>query len=94
MDSEIWAIESLWRDTARPLRFFFWDARVLAFMLIWAAHMRLWTFVLAFVGMCFFALIEFLGITPMAALRYAKNFWAGKARPLCSSYAARRRCLC
>ncbi|MCR5813554.1 MAG: IcmT/TraK family protein [Desulfovibrio sp.] len=86
--------QSSWRDTARPLRFFGFDARVLLALLLWAGHMRLETFVLAVLGMTFFALIEFFGIRPMAALRYLKNFWLGPKRPLLSPYDARRRCLC
>ena len=86
--------QSTWRDTARPLRFFIFDARVLWALLIWAGQMRLETFVLALLGMSFFAVIELFGLTPMAALRYAKNALAGPARPLISPYDARRRSLC
>jgi len=69
-----------WRDTARPLRFFLFDAKVLAGLLIWALHISMETFVVAILVMCLFGILEFFGLRPVAAMRIAKNFWADRFR--------------
>lgn len=82
----------IWRDTARPLRFFIFDARVLGGMVIWALHMSMFTFYLALGSMCIFSALEFFGVTPVCAIRYVKNFWAGEMRLAHNRFDIRRRC--
>lgn len=80
-----------WRDTARSLRFFVFDARVLCGLIVWALHVCMETFVAALVIMCIFGILEFFGLRLVAAMRELKNFWADKyrtARP--RSYGWRR----
>lgn len=81
----------MWRDTARPLRFFIFDARVLMGLVIWALHMSMWTFYLALACMVSFSVLEFFGMSPVAALRAAKNFWTGDLRLSRNHYDIRRR---
>ena len=80
-----------WRDTARPIRFFMLDARVLWILLLWAFHMCLETLVLALVGVAIFAWFEFWGLTPVAALKSLKNILITKERGIKRFYAERRR---
>ena len=80
-----------WRDTARPVRFFFLDARVLCGMLVWAFHMCMETFVLAICSIVIFAIIEFFGLTPGAALRTIKTWILGSERLTENYYFQRRR---
>lgn len=81
----------IWRDTARPLRFLIFDARVLSGMVIWALHMSMFTFYLALGCMCLFSALEFFGVTPGCAIRSVKNFWAGEMRWAHNHFDIRRR---
>lgn len=81
----------LWRDTARPIKFFVFDARVLVGFGIWALHMSSFTFYLSFAGVFFFYLLEHFGITPPAAIRFAVLYFFGSDRMHISLYMMRRR---
>ena len=81
----------MWRDTARPIRFFIFDGRVLTGLAIWAVHMSMWTFYLAIAVMVLFSILEFFGMSPMAALRSARHFWTGEYRLAHNNYDIRRR---
>ncbi len=83
-----------WRDTALPLRFFFFDARVLAALLVFAVHMSLVTFCIAVLGMLFFAALEFFGVTIEAFFRLVRTWPCGSARPVSFGYENRRRVMC
>jgi intracellular multiplication protein IcmT len=52
-----------WRDSARNVRLFIIDYRACFPLLFFILHIKLWTFVLAIVAMCFFALLERWGFT-------------------------------
>lgn len=70
-----------WRNTMKPVRFFFLDARVAAFLMLFILHMRLWTFLL-FVGVSlFFFMLERKGLIFSAALRTFRTWILGKRRP-------------
>lgn len=81
----------MWRDTARPLRFFLFDARMLTGLAIWALHMCMETFYLALAVMALFSVLEFFGMSTVAAVRTAKNFWTGEIRLARNHYDIRRR---
>lgn len=81
----------MWRDTARPLRFFIFDARALGGMTVWALHMSMLTFYLALGCVGIFSVLEFCGVTPVCAMRHVKNFWAGNMRLARNQYDIKRR---
>lgn len=66
-----------WRDSARSPRFFLIDARAAFPFLLFLLHIRLWSFILAVVAMCFFALLERYGFTVTVFLRWARSLLAG-----------------
>lgn len=80
-----------WRDTARPLRFFIFDAKVLGVLLVWACHLSWATLALALFGMVFFGALELFGLNFMAALRLFKNWLGGSWRPKELGYCHKRR---
>lgn len=80
-----------WRDTARPLRFFIFDARVLIGFLVWALHACMETFYIALGLTVLFSILEFFGLRPVPALRIIKNFWASDIRPSLNYFDIRRR---
>ncbi|MBQ7739220.1 MAG: IcmT/TraK family protein [Desulfovibrionaceae bacterium] len=80
-----------WRDTARPVRFFFLDARVLWGLLLWAFYMCWETFFMALAAILIFGSIEFFGLTPVAALRSLKIWLFGGERLVENYYFQRRR---
>lgn len=66
-----------WRDTAHPARFFFVDARAAFPLLLFLAHIRLWSFCLALGAMVFFAMLEHYGFTVPVFLRWLRGLIAG-----------------
>ncbi len=73
-----------WRDSSRPVRFFFVDYRALFPLLVLIFVPRLWTFALAVVGITFFIILERYGYTVSVFLRLFRGLFAGSlksARP-------------
>lgn len=66
-----------WRDSARPARFFFVDARAAFPLLLFFLHIKWWTFIFAIITMVFFSLIEKYGFTVVVFGRWLKSFLAG-----------------
>jgi intracellular multiplication protein IcmT len=79
-----------WRNTQKPARFFFLDARAFLAILLFLVHARLWTFVLVLVIMIVFWLLERQGLTFDAALRAFRCWFLGSNRPANSRRARRR----
>lgn len=79
-----------WRNSQKVPRFFFMDARVTIFILLFLLHMRLWTLVLAVIFMILFWLLERRGLTFEAALRAFRSWVLGMRRPACSRTVRRR----
>jgi len=76
--------ETHWRESARPARFFIFDARAAFPLLFFLLHIRVWTFVVAVVAMLFFYALEHYGFTVIVFLRWLRTMLAGKrkmARP-------------
>ena len=90
MDSTLFS-KINWRDTARPLRFFIFDARVLVLLLIWACHMRIESFCVAVFGVIFFGIMELMGLTFSAAFFGVKRFLLGEKRRVVWPYFDLRR---
>lgn len=66
-----------WRDTARPVRFFFVDYRATFPILFFIVHIRIWTFLLAVAAMVFFAMVERYGFTVTVFMRWLRAYIAG-----------------
>ena len=66
-----------WRDSARPARFFFIDAKAVFPFFLFLLHIKLWTFVVAFVAMVFFTILNRFGFSTEVFLRWLRSFLAG-----------------
>lgn len=71
----------MWRDSARRITIAGLEAWALCPMLLWACHMRWWTFYIAIGGVAAFGLLQYLGLTLFGALRRIRSWFAGKRRP-------------
>lgn len=71
----------MWRFSADPVRLLIIDARAMAPMLLFLVHMRLWTLITALVGVAFFGLLAWLGLTLPVAWRMARVILCGPRRP-------------
>ena len=77
-------IASHWRDSARIPRFFGIDARSSFPLLLFLAHIRLWTFIVAVGATLLFGAIERYGFSSIVFLRMLRSILAGRrklARP-------------
>jgi intracellular multiplication protein IcmT len=79
-----------WRNTQKPARFFFLDARAFLAVLLFLAHARLWTFVGVILIITLFWLLERRGLTFDSALRAYRCWLLGVHRPANSRRARRR----
>ena len=70
----------MWRDTGRTPRFLFMDARIVATILLWLLHMRMWTLYLFIASSIFFVVLERFGFTVPVALRALRVLIAGPIR--------------
>ncbi|MBN2689776.1 MAG: IcmT/TraK family protein [Gammaproteobacteria bacterium] len=66
-----------WRDSARPARFFIFDAKAAFPMLLFFLHIKLWTFVVAVFCMLFFTILNRYGYSVEVFLRVFRSFLAG-----------------
>lgn len=66
-----------WRDSARPARFFIIDAQAAFPLLLFLMHIRVWTFVIAFLAMLFFTTLNRFGFSVIVFLRLLRSFFAG-----------------
>jgi intracellular multiplication protein IcmT len=66
-----------WRDSARTIRFFIWDGRLAFPMILPLLYMRIWTWSVALVCMCFFSILNRYGFTPIVFLRWLRTKIAG-----------------
>lgn len=69
-----------WRDSARSVRFFFFDYRAAFPLIFFVLHIRAWTFWLALAFILFFAMLERYGFTVVIFLRLVRGFIAGKRK--------------
>ncbi len=79
-----------WRNTQKPARFFFLDARAFLSILLFLVHARQWTFVAAVIVMFGFWLLERRGLTFDSALLAFRRWILGINRPANSRRARRR----
>ena len=72
--------ETRWRDTARPPRFFIFDARAAFPLVLFLLHIKLWTFFFALATMFFFYCLEYYGFTVIVFLRWLRSQLAGSRK--------------
>lgn len=82
--------KNVWRDTARPVRCGFLDARALTGFFLWMLHMSWPTFWLSLAVLLLFVVLERLGITVPAALRWCRQSFFSPIRRHDSHYTLRR----
>lgn len=66
-----------WRDSARPARFFFIDAKAAFPIFLFLIHIKLWTFILALTIMVFFTILNRFGYSVNVFLRIFRSTLAG-----------------
>lgn len=74
-------VDTHWRNTQRPARFFTLDARVAVFVFIFLLHVAIWTGLLVVIMVVVFAVLERMGLTFSSALRAARRSLLGRIRP-------------
>jgi intracellular multiplication protein IcmT len=74
-------MDSHWRNTQKPARFFALDARAFFAILLFLVHARLWTFSIAILVMFLFWILERRGLTFEASLRAFRSWILGRNRP-------------
>jgi intracellular multiplication protein IcmT len=74
-------MDTHWRNTQKPPRFFALDARAFIAILIFLIYARIWTFLLALAFMLLFWILERRGLTFEASLRAFRSWILGRNRP-------------
>ncbi len=69
-----------WRDSARPVKFFLWDAQTSFPMLLLLIHFRLWTFELTLAITCFFTILNRYGFSIHVFGRWLRSVAAGRRK--------------
>ena len=66
-----------WRDSARPAKFFFIDAKAAFPVILFLMHIKLWTFIVAMVVMIFFTVLSRFGYSVEVFLRIFRSALSG-----------------
>ncbi len=69
-----------WRDSARPTKFFIFDAKAAFPLLLFLLHIRMWTFIVAIIAWLFFTLLNYYGFSIEVFLRTIRTTLAGKRK--------------
>lgn len=72
--------DASWRDSARPARFFIFDAKAAFPLLVFLLHITMTTFVIAVMATLFFALLRRYGFSVDVFLRWLRSIIAGKRK--------------
>lgn len=78
-----------WRDTFKPARFFFLDARAGIPIVVTLLHVRVWTVVLTVVIVSIFVFLERRGLSVPSAFRAFRAWIIGDARPALAAHKIR-----
>lgn len=79
-----------WRNTGQPVRVVILDARALFPFLCFVVYWSWITFYIAVIGVSFFSLISFLGMTLPAMYRLIRRLLVGTTRPAVPAWNRRR----
>ena len=80
----------MWRNTGQPVRIIMLDARALLPLLCFVVYWSWLTFYIAVIGVGFFSLISFLGLTLPSMLRLIRRLLVGQTRPAVPAWNRRR----
>jgi intracellular multiplication protein IcmT len=80
----------MWRDTGRPVRVVFLDARACLPMLVFVVYWSWPTFTIAVTGVTVFSVISWAGLTVPSALRMVRRAFVGPYRPAVPAWKRRR----
>jgi len=80
----------MWRNTGLPVRIMMLDARVCLPVLVFFVYWSWITFSIAVIGMAFFSVISFFGLTLPAVMRLIRRFLTGATRPAVPAWKRRR----
>ena len=75
-------VEAHWRDSARPVRFFIWDAKAAFPFIFFLLYASWWTFGFALGAMIFFSILNRYGFTIAVFGRWLRNVVAGNRKPV------------
>src|SRR5208282_554728 len=73
--------KAMWRDTGRPVRVVFLDARACLPLLVFVVYWSWTTFYIAATGVIVFSVISWAGLTVPSTLRMIRRALAGRHRP-------------
>jgi intracellular multiplication protein IcmT len=80
----------MWRDTGRPVRVVFLDARACLPALVYVVYWSWPTFYVAMTGVTIFSVISWAGLTVPSALRMVRRAFVGPYRPAVPAWSRRR----
>ena len=80
----------MWRNTGQPVRVLMLDARACLPILCVAVYWSWTTLYIAIIGLLFFSLISFLGLTLPAMLRLLRRLLVGPVRTAVPAWRRRR----
>jgi intracellular multiplication protein IcmT len=80
----------MWRDTGRPVRVVFLDARACLPMLVFVVYWSWPTCTIAVTGVTVFSVISWAGLTVPSALRMVRHAFVGPYRPAVPAWKRRR----
>ena len=70
-----------WRNSMKTVRFFMFDAKAGAFILLLLMHARVWTLILAITANVIFYILERKGLRFASAIRAVRVWFMGQRRP-------------
>ena len=71
----------MWRDIGRPVKVAFLDARACLPLLVFIVYWSWTTFYIALIGVSFFSVISWAGLTVPTTLRMLRRLFVGPLRP-------------
>jgi intracellular multiplication protein IcmT len=80
----------MWRNTGQPVRVVMLDARALLPLLCFVVYWSWLTFYVAVIGITFFSLISFMGMTLPTMFRLIRRLLVGSVRPAVPAWNRRR----
>ena len=69
-----------WRDSARPSRFFIFDAKAVFPIFLFLLHIEYWTLIVAVVTMLFFTVLNKFGFSVEVFLRWFRSLLGGRRK--------------
>ena len=80
----------MWRDTGKPVKVGMLDALACFPLLVFIVYWSWTTFYIALIGVIFFSVISWAGMTVPATIRMVRRFLVGPFRPAVPAWKRRR----